>query len=176
MNQREVDRDAPANDHLGDRVELVDPYPLTKAAWRAAQQTLPDDVHADPAEVAGDMAGYAAAPHKTGTQVRAVTPSSWFPAGRQLATGRNAFLLVDEDPQRTRATVWNHATDGIYLAPTPTEAIGVGALYIPGFDPLTGIVHHREIRSWARIYLFTPSLFAPGNEPVHVQVVTERWG
>lgn len=176
MTQREVDHDAADVDHLGDRVELVDPYPLTRAAWRAAQQTLPGDVHADPEEVAGDMAGYAAAPHKTGTQVRPVTPSSWFPDGRQLADGAQAFLLVEEDPYRTRTTVYNHATGPIWLSPTPTRAAGTGALLVPGWDPLTGIVHHREIRSWGRIYLFTLAGFVAGAEPIHVQAVTERWG
>lgn len=172
---REVDQLAPT-DHLGDYVELVDPYPVSRAAYRGAMQTLSGDVHADPEEVATDMAGYAAAPHKTGTQVRPVTPSSWYPFGRQLADGANGFWLVEEDPRRVRTTVWNHAGDPFWLAPTPTKAPGDGALYVPAFDPAIGIVHSRELLSWARVWLFTDATFVAGTEPVHVQVVTERWG
>lgn len=172
----EVDHDAPASDHLGDRVELSDPYPSSRAAWRDAVRQLPGEAHADPDEVRRDMSGYAAAPHKAGTQTRPVTPAAWYPFGRLLADGAQAWLLVDEDPQRVRTTVYNHSIGPIYLAPTPTRSPGDGALYVPGWDVLTGTVHKREIRSTGRVYLFTLTGFTAGTEPVHVQAVTERWG
>lgn len=172
----EVDHDATGSDHLGDRAELSDPYPHTRAAYNRSLQQVPGDVYADPAQVRHDMGGYAAAPWRQGVQTRPVTPAGWFPFGRILTDGVNRMWLVEEDPQRYRVTVYNHATGPIWLAPTPTTSPGDGALYLPGYDSAVGIVHSREIRSWAKVYLFTTSTFTAGAEPVHVQVVTERWG
>lgn len=176
MKLGEVDIDSPPNDHLGDYVELTDPYPTSRAAWARTTQTLPGEAHADPDEIRDSMGSYAAAPHKVGTQVRPVAPSLWYPMGRILTDGAQSMLLVDEDPQRTRTVVHNHALGPVWLAPTPTRSPGDGALYVPGYDPLTGVVHDREIRAWGRIYLFTLDGFTAGTSPIHVQVVTERWG
>lgn len=172
----EVDHDAPSSDHLGDRNELSDPYPLTRAAHSPALRKVPGDVHADPEQVRQDMGAYAAAPWKAGTQVRPIVPAGWFPFGRLLADGAQRFWLVEEDPQRQRVTIYNHATGAIWLAPTASSSPGAGALYVPGYDAAVGVVHSREIRSWARVYLFTIDGFVAGTEPVHVQVITERWG
>lgn len=171
----EVDQVAPT-DHLGDYAETLDPYPTTKAAQSRALVLTPGQFHSDPREVAQDMGAFAAAPHKQGTQVRPVTPSSWYPMGYVLTDGVQGFPALDEDEQRTRVQVYNYATGPIWLAPTPSRAPGAGALYLPGLDILTGVVHRAELCSWARVYLFTLEGFVAGAAPVHAQFITERWG
>lgn len=178
MNQAqlsEVDQIDPTG-HLGDYTELADPYPSTRAAWRGATQVLPGEVHADPDEVRQDMAGYAAAPHKQGTQVRQVVASQWFANSYLFPDGANGMRILDFDPQRTYVEITNHSAAGdVYLAVGPQRLAGAGTLYVPMRQAgVGGRVFTKTFRSTAEVYVFTLADFIQGASPVTLQIYGER--
>lgn len=172
----EVDLVSPANDHLGDyAADKGDPYPATQEAQQRTTVMLPGDYHADPDQVRNDVGVFASDPWRQGTQTREVTPDAWHPFGRLLNDGVQGLKLVEKDPHRTRLVVYNHADGPIWLASTPSRQPGDGALLIPARDS-NGRVHWRELKTTADVWLFTLTGFLGGGQPVHVQVIAERWG
>lgn len=177
MTQRlsEVDQVDPTG-HLGDYTELTSPYPTSRAAWRDAQQVLPDDVHADPDEVKQDMAGYAAVPHRVGTQVRNVVASEWFANSYLLPDGAQGFQLLEFDPQRTYVEITNHSAAGdVYLSVGSQRMAGAGSLYVPMRQSGTGgRCFAKTLRTTAEVWAFTLADFVQGAAPVTLQIYGER--
>lgn len=174
---QEVDIDSPPGDHLGDyRAELGDPYPATREAHARQTELLPGETHRDPEEVRQDFARFGAVPWKLGTPARIVTPSDWAPNGYVLGSGVQQFRIAERDPHRARVVVTNYATGPVYLAPTPTRSVGFGSLFLPAADLAVGLTPSVTIRTTAEVWLFTLAGFTPGTEPVHVQVLLERYG
>lgn len=177
MKLEEVDQVSNPADHLGDyRPEMGDPYPATREAQARSTVTLPGEAHRDPDEVREDFARYGAQPSRLGTLTRELAATDWNANGHILADGVQGFVIADEDQQRVSLTVWNHADGGVFIAPTPTRSLGFGALYIPGRDLVSGVVHSRTLRCTGKVYVFTLAGFIAGSEPVHVQTYMERWG
>lgn len=152
-------------DHLGDATELLDPYPLTKAAQSKALTLIAEAFRTDPEEAAVALALYAGMQTRHGLSVRPVVAPEWSGNTFQLTAGVNSFQLADEDPYRTLIVVRNQSDGEVYVANSPGQLAGPGSILLPARDS-TGTVHELPIRSTAPVWLWTDATYVATNSAV----------
>lgn len=173
-NLIEADIESPGDDHWGDYTkEYGDPYPATIEAQARVVTDIRADRYEDPDEVRRDLDAFATQPFKYARPVRLAPADQWGALGYLLVAGPQNMKIVEQDPTRRALTIYNHSTGGIFIAPTSTQQVGAGALYIPGAT--AGSVPARRIETSGDVYLFTLLGYVPGTEPVQVSVLFERY-
>jgi len=157
-----VEVDQSGGDHLGDAAELVDPYPLTRAAQSRALTVQRGDTHTNPEEAAEAVAGFAGNQTRHGLSVRAIVAPEWSGNTFELSAGVNAFQVADEDPHRIVLLIRNLADGYVYVSNSPTQLPGPGSILLP---PLVATRPPAElsIRSTAPVWLWTTAAFAPSS-------------